>query len=171
MAITRSQSRNNKAKALANPQGYKFKADVVNHILTNTYIADNQQLQITINLLTEALQFQQTLNEVIQHNLRISRQLVQDGRHMQAAIEDDQRFLDEFVREVFQDHPAIAYQYRNRIAYSDIPTPDPEETESENEGAFNARDLFGASSDEEDEPLEYVLERRMQDEMDEDDRF
>lgn len=168
MARTRSQSRKAKAIALKNPQAYKFKADVVDHILSNQYIHQNQQLQVTVNLLQEALEFQTTLAAVVQHNLRVSRQLVQDGHHMRAAIEDDQRFLDEFVREVFIEHPAIAYQYRNRIAYSDIPTPHPDDDE-ETEEEFDARALFGDSDDDED--LERVLERRMQDEMDEDDRF
>lgn len=149
MARTRSQARKAKALALKNPQAYKFKAAIVDHILNNQYIEENRQLQVSVNLLTEALEFQETLNSVIQHNLRISRQLVQDGHHMRAAIEDDQRFLDEFVRDVFIEHPAIAYQYRNRIAYSDIPTPHPdEEGESTEEEEFNPRSLFGDSDDE-----------------------
>lgn len=152
MARTRSQTRKAKALALKNPQAYKFKADVVDHILGNHFIEENKQLRVDNSLLETALEFQETLNAVLQHNLRISRQLVQDGHHQRAAIEDDQRFLDEFVRDVFIEHPAIAYEYRNRIAYSDIPTPHPDDPESTEE-EYDPRDLFGASSDDEPEDI------------------
>lgn len=89
---------------------------------------------------------------------------------MHAALEADQLFLDEFIREVYREHPEIAFEYRNRISYSDIPTVDPEETE-EDEETSHLRNLFGESDDDSDEPLEYVLERRMIEDMDEDDRF
>ena len=152
MAITRSQTRANKTSALRKAHGYKFKAGVVDHILSNHFIAENNTLQIENNLLSLELTNQLTINGSLQHNLRISRQLVQDGRHMQAAIEADQRFLDEFIREVYIAHPEIAFEYRNRISYSDIPTHDPEETE-EDEETTHLRNLFGDSDDDEPEDI------------------
>lgn len=114
-----------KRKALAaKAHGYKFKAAAVDHILSNHYIADNQLL--TTVIVEQEQQINRMRRRINQHLNTIS-----IGNSTRTLLEHDNQFMDAVVRDIFIAHPTIAFEYRNRISYGDIPTVDPDASDAE----------------------------------------
>lgn len=140
-----------------------FKAATVDHILSNYHIEQNAALRKrNLNLDTTNSILMTTIGQqsedivAHQHRIRTQALVIEQQNGQRITLETDNLYMDEIMREIFTNHPDICWEYRNRISYHDIEPVDPDLTEEE-----HYRHLF---SDTDDEDLEVVLERRMENE-------
>nr|WDW25830.1 MAG: hypothetical protein [Canine parvovirus] len=126
-----------------------LKATAVNVIMRDWYKKRNDKVETTNELLTDTLHDQVATNTALRYQL--------------ANITNDRDFIEHIVREIFQSHPTIAWEFRNRLSYDDIPIEDPEATEEE-----DIQHLFGPSDSEDEND---ALERAMQREIDQDNGY
>lgn len=181
MAITRSQT-NNARKAAARSKKIQaignnttFKAMAVDHVIGNYY---REQYESLDNYYQRELQRKDQTNLILRDRIEALEFDAAQARHRDhlnmnvinmsnsriRSLEDEVRFMDGFVQEVYTQHPEIAWEYRNRLQYDSIQLQDPEATEVESVGIPEEYAHLFEDSEEE-------AERQMQERMEEDGYF
>ncbi|QTE03784.1 MAG: hypothetical protein [Grus japonensis parvo-like hybrid virus] len=177
MAITRSMTkkktdaaaRSKKINAIGN--NTTFKAMAVGNIMGNWYKdqydsldsfyqRELQHRDVANHILRDRIEALEFNNQQMRRTISLNNTTITMGNSRIVSLEREVGFLDNFVQEVYTQHPDIAWEYRNRLQYDTVIPRDPEATEEESVGIPEEYAHLFEDSEEE---AERQLQERMED--------
>ncbi|QTZ83172.1 MAG: hypothetical protein [Pavo cristatus parvo-like hybrid virus] len=153
-----------------------FKSQALYHVMNAYYRTQYESLdafyqrelqhsEVEKSLLRDRIQQLELEAAQHRHTINLQTNVITIANANNASLREDSIFMDNFVQEVYQDHPEIAWEYRNRLQYDSIPVRDPDDTETEPESVLSdVPEEYAHLFEDSEEEATRQLEERMEEE-------